>query len=94
MEFPNGKMLSVKFGAGNYCSNYAESFDTKIKDSYDAEIAVIDTNLPHRDEAGKRVSQFISLQGDDVTGRCSVRDVANLIAILNEDGDLNQWRKI
>jgi hypothetical protein len=44
LDFPNGKTISIMFGAGAYGSNYDESLDTKRQvEAEKCEVAVFDS---------------------------------------------------
>lgn len=73
VHFPNGVMLSVQFGPGNYCENRAKDWHQPSKDirweSKDAEIAMF---LPNGD-----------LYDDDVSGWQSTMDFANWVSLAS-----------
>lgn len=83
MTFDNGCTISVQFGPGNYCDNYDLSFDAPRQmidgdlflESKDAEIGIWD-------KLGHWITKefFPENGGDDVVGRLSANEVADLIA--------------
>ena len=78
IEFANGYVLSVQFGAFNYCSNKDNTHwdDFVLTDKYskcdNCETAIIKPN-----------GRFLKYKGDDVQGWQTANDVAEAITFIN-----------
>ena len=71
MTFDNGYTVSVQFGAGNYGDNYDLSFDDPILPSRLAEFAAWGSD-----------NEFLTIEGDEIHGYCTTKEVLRLINIV------------
>jgi hypothetical protein len=87
VQFENGMVISVQFGAGNYCDNYDMSFDVKTSAfSSNAEIAVFNEFLNKDNWRTKEVwkNVFNIDLCDDVAGRITADDFAKIVEYVSK----------
>jgi len=68
VKLPNGYVVSVQFGWGNYCLNKDEDMENPSGECDDAETAILDPN-----------GNFVEYKGDDVQGHQGPQDFLDLI---------------